>query len=331
MTSGIGGDHTTALLAAIVESSHDAILSKDLGGVITSWNAGAERIFGYPQTQAIGRSILMLVPEDRRDEEAGILEQIGKGARVQQFETIRLHISGRPIHVSLTVSPVRGDDGRIIGASTIARDISERKRAEETQRILLREVNHRSKNLLAVVDSIVRQTARNALPADFIERVSRRIQALSANQDLLIKSDWQSVDLLSLVKSQMALHGDMDSSRLQFEGPAYHLTPTAAQALGLALHELSMNALKHGALSTPHGSVEISWQVRDEGREPNFRLTWTERGGPPVSAPSHVGFGSTILDRITALSLRGQATMTYAPGGLVWDIVAPASTILGDH
>ena len=130
----VGGDRHGGLLAAIVESSDDAIVSKDLSGNITSWNPGAERIFGYTAEEVVGRPVTILIPEDRQDEEPGILARIRRGERVAHYETVRLHKNGTPIDISLTVSPIRDEQGRIVGASKIARDITERKRADERQR-----------------------------------------------------------------------------------------------------------------------------------------------------------------------------------------------------
>jgi PAS domain S-box-containing protein len=149
--SGDGAPDARAWLAAIVESSDDAILSKTLDGVITSWNAGAQRLFGFTAAEAIGRPILILIPEDRQSEEASILGKIRRGERVSHFETVRRRKDGSLIDISLTVSPIRGDQGAIIGASKIARDISDRKRHQERQNLLLREMNHRIKNLLPLL------------------------------------------------------------------------------------------------------------------------------------------------------------------------------------
>lgn len=332
MTISFGGknDETVALLAAIVESSHDAIVSKDLNGIVTSWNFGAERIFGYTPEEMIGQSIRRLIPPERMKEEDYILEQIRRGHRIDHFDTVRVRKDGRRIDISLTISPIRSGDGRIIGASKIARDITHRKEAEETQRILMRELNHRSKNLLAVVESIVRQTAANSPPDEFVHRVSSRIQALSANQDLLVSGDWRGVDVKSLVHSHLGLLDRVHREHFTADGKPYLLTPPAAQALGLALHELTTNAMKHGALSNTSGKVDVRWSIQDEDGVPIFRLTWSESGGPPVGLPTRTGFGTTILKNITARSLDGKVSLDYKPDGLVWEISAPAKGILGE-
>ena len=278
------GPDANALLAAIVESSDDAIVSKDLNGVVTSWNLGAERIFGYQAQEIVGQSILKLIPPERHSEEDYILGQVRRGERISQFDTIRRCKDGRLIHVSLTISPIRDGDDKIIGVSKIARDITEQKLAQETQTLLLRELNHRSKNLLAVADAIVRQTAKSTSPKEFVERISRRLHALSINQDLMIEHDWRGADVAQVIQWQLASVIDDHASRVVLKGYPCVVTPRVAQALGLAIYELATNALKFGALSSPSGRIHIEWQVTEPNGSREFKLTWRESGGPAVRA-----------------------------------------------
>ena len=155
-------------------SSDDAIISKNLDGIITSWNSGAERLFGYTAEEAIGKPMTILIPPDRINEEPGIIARIRRGERIEHYETVRRRKDGSPIDISLTVSPIKDSDGTIIGASKIARDITERKRAEKQQQLLVGEIKHRIKNLLATVQAIARQTLQNAPEEDrnaFIARL----------------------------------------------------------------------------------------------------------------------------------------------------------------
>src|SRR5262249_37878214 len=155
-------------LAPIVESSHDAIISEDLNGVIVSWNEGAESLFGYSAEEALGKPVTILTPSDRQDEDASILERIRHGERVDHYETVRRRKDGGLVDISLAVSPIRDATGTVVGASKIARNITQQKRAEATRRLLLSELNHRVKNTLASVQAIVQQTLRNAKdPVDF--------------------------------------------------------------------------------------------------------------------------------------------------------------------
>jgi PAS domain S-box-containing protein len=173
-------DETAQRLAAIVESSDDAILAKDLDGTIITWNSGAERLFGYTADEAIGKPVAMLIPDDRADEEPTILARIRAGERIDHYETIRRRKDGSLIDISLSVSPIRGRDGRVIGASKIARDITERRRAEEQQQLLIKEMDHRVKNLFTIAGSVLSLSARSAKTvADLVSSVSSRLHALA--------------------------------------------------------------------------------------------------------------------------------------------------------
>ena len=317
-----------ALLAAIVESSEDAIVSKDLSGIVTTWNDGARRIFGYSAEEMVGRPIAILIPEDRESEEASILARIRRGERVDHYDTVRRRKSGELISISLTVSPVRGVDGKIIGASKIARDVTERKRLQEAQRVLSLEVNHRSKNLLAVVEAIVRQTVTHSSPQDFVRRISQRLRALAANQDLLVEGSWRGAEIGALVRAQLAHIDELIGSRVRLDGDRLVVTPTAAQALGMAFHELATNALKYGALSGEAGEVIVEWRIDAIAEEPELFVAWREQGGPAVLTPGRAGFGTTIIERVTGQSLGGSVVMTYAPAGLIWELRAPAGPLL---
>lgn len=323
------GLDSTAWLAAIVESSADAIVSKDLNGIITSWNHGAERMFGYLTDEMVGQSILKLIPADRVREEDYILGVVRSGERLRDYETLRRCKDGRLIHVSLTISPIRNQAGEIVGVSKIARDITERKLAQEAQSLLLKELNHRSKNLLAVADAIVRQTAKSTSPKEFVERISRRLHALSINQDLMIERDWRGADLAQIIQSQLAFIIDDAARRVLLEGPPCVVTPRVAQALGLAIYELAANAVKYGALSASAGRVHVKWEIGGAEGQRKFRLTWQEMGGPAAVRPVRKGFGSTIIENMVARSVLGSATMTYAPTGLIWELSAPESGLTG--
>lgn len=318
-----------ALLAAIVESSDDAIVSKDLDGIIVSWNAGAERIFGYRADEVIGRPITILIPADRQSEETRILSRIREGQHVHHFDTVRQRKDGSLVHISLSVSPVKDATGQIVGASKIARDITERKRLEEAQRALSREVNHRSKNLLAVVQSIVRYTVAHSPPQDFLRRINERLQALSANQDLLMESSWRGAEINRLVRLQLSQVEGLPLDRIELSGVSLFLVPTAAQALGIALHELATNAVRFGALSAAAGHVLIGWRIEDGNEGRDLVVTWEESGGPEVAAPGYAGFGTAIIKRITGQSMGGRVTTSYAPTGLTWELRAPADGLVG--
>lgn len=308
-----------ARLATIVANSDDAIISKTLTGRITSWNAGAARIFGYDADEMVGQHISKIIPPDLMDEEKQIISRLTQGERIEHFETVRLAKDGRRIDISLTVSPMRDSAGRIIGASKVARDISDRKRAEETRRLLLDELNHRIKNTLATVQAIATQTLRRAAtPSDFVDSFNGRIKALARAHGLLTGSSFQGAELVDLVREQLLLGGEEDQ-RISWSGPALMLEAQPALHMALILHELGTNARKHGALSAPQGRIAVRWQVQPNN---TFQLHWRETGGPPVAPPSTQGFGTVLIEN----SLRahgGEVTLTYAEGGLLCEISLP--------
>ena len=223
------------------------------------------------------------------------------------------------------------DQGQAVRLVGTVQDISERKRSEEKIRLLMAEVNHRSKNLLAVVQSIAHQTSAKGSPRSFALRFSERLQGLAASHDLLVGNAWQGVDLVELVASQLAHFRDLVRERIHFDGPTLQLRPAAAQALGMALHELATNAGKYGSLSSSAGEVDISWYVTDGEGELRFHMDWREFGGPPVVAPVTSGFGTKLIAHMTEIALQGQRRLDYDRGGVAWSIDAPLCCITPAH
>lgn len=211
-----------------------------------------------------------------------------------------------------------------------ARDITERKRWEEHIQLLMREVTHRSKNLLAVIQAMARQTKLASRDVnDFEVRFSGRLQALAASHDLLVQRDWHGVSISELVKSQLGHYLDQHASQIEIEGQRLIVTPEAAQNIGLAVHELSTNAAKYGALSVPEGRVEVRWARTGNGSDDaRLRMSWTEKGGPEVGLPSHKGFGQVVTEQLTARALQGKANLIFERGGVCWTLDIPAIHIL---
>ncbi|WP_370631993.1 PAS domain S-box protein [Phyllobacterium lublinensis] len=315
-------------LAAIVESSDDAIVSKDLTGMIKSWNKGAERIFGYTAEEIIGRPITVLIPLDRAEEEPGIVSRIRAGQRIDHYETIRLRKDGRRIHVSLTVSPVKNSAGVVIGASKIARDITDRKETEERILMLMREVNHRVKNQYAVILSMIRETSnRTSNAVEFEQQIRERIMALARSHDLLVHAEWRGATVSELILAQVKPFGN--EANITLAGPPIVLLPNAVQYLGIAFHELATNSAKYGVFSVERGNIIVDWHVGDEGR--TFYLAWTESGGPPVKLARKQGFGKTVLERVTPLSLGGEGMLGTGSNRIVWTVHAPMENIAAPH
>jgi len=211
------------------------------------------------------------------------------------------------------------------GASIIGTvaDITERKEREEKEHLLMREINHRAKNMLSIVDAIAHQTAtRN--PEDFVERFSERVQALSANQDLLVRNEWRGVEIEDLVRAQLAPFAGLIGSRIAVRGPKLRLKPASAQAIGLSLHDLATNAGKYGALSTDRGRVDVSWGTVGDA----LTMRWTEREGPLVSPPKRRGFGTIVMETMTERSVDGTVDLDYAPSGATWSLTCPVGNAL---
>lgn len=430
---------------ALVESSDDAIIAKDLGSVVVSWNPAAERLFGFTSEEMVGQSIRRLIPADRQQEEDEILATIVRGERSTQFTTERLRRDGSRVRVFVTVSPVLDEDGKVVGASKIARDASgylnsqekleasellfrtladnisqiawvagpdgrvswcnrrleeytgftseqlergdrakihhpehmgrvlaryercmetgeeweeifplkgidgnyrwflarahpirdrsgeishwcgthtdihdQREQADKV-RLMLNEVNHRTKNLLATVQALARRTASadNDGDGSFVERFEARMEGLATNQDLLVKGEWLEVDLEELIRRQLGFLG-ATHGQLTIWGPPCSVAAAAAEAIGMATHELATNSLKYGALSVGEGRIEIGWEVDRPNR--GLHLWWREKDGPPVTPPTHKGFGTTLIADLPRAKLRADVVLDFAPDGLLWSV-----------
>jgi PAS domain S-box-containing protein len=310
-------------IAAIVRDSDDAISSTGADGIVTSWNRGAERLFGYAADEIIGQSIMLLIPPEGRAEEEDILRRVFDGEHIAHSETIRQHKDGKQVWVSLTVSPLKDAGGQVVGASKIARDMTERRRADEHRQILVGELNHRVKNTLAVVQSIASQTLGNALTMEDARfAFGARLMNLATAHDILTRESWTGADLTEIVADTVKPHSGGEN-RFRIEGPHVNLPPSAALAMAMALHELSTNAAKYGALSSEAGLVDIVWRFVGNGGDRHLTLTWTESGGPPVSKPKRKGFGSRLIERALAQELGGTVDVAYENAGVVCTIDAP--------
>jgi PAS domain S-box-containing protein len=301
-------------LASIVESSDDAIVSKNLDGIIANWNKGAERIFGYTSEEAIGQPITIVIPADRQSEERDILTRIRRGERIDHFETVRRRKDGTPIVVSLTVSPVRNAEGQVIGASKIARDITEQKQSQEQIATLAREAEHRSKNLLATVQATVRLSQSET--SDGLKRaIEGRLQSLANVHSLFVKTRWIGADLSTIATQELAPYSEKNQRRVRINGPPVFLEPDVAQTIAMTLHELATNAAKYGALAVPDGQLELNWRDADG----QLHLRWTESSGPKVQEPTHKGFGGRIIEQMIA-QRSGKTHFDWRADGLVCEI-----------
>jgi PAS domain S-box-containing protein len=311
----INADRLNGHFAAIVESSDDAIISKDLDGTIRSWNKGAERVFGYTADEVVGRHVSILIPQDRLNEEPSIIERIRRGERIDHYETVRQHKDGALIDISLTVSPVKNASGRIIGASKIARNITDKKRAEEARELLLHEIKHRVKNTLGTVQAIAAQTFRDG-PKTERDAFTGRLRALSAAHDLLTQQDWDQVSLLGMIRRALSPFQENRTERFELSGDDAILSANRALLLAMAIHELATNAVKYGALSNATGTIALSWHIKNSGEGRSLGMEWREQGGPVVGPPVRKGFGATLIERAVQQE-QGRSRFEYRPEGVI--------------
>jgi PAS domain S-box-containing protein len=282
------------------------------------------RILGYPVDELVTKSLQDITHPDDLAADLAQVERLLDG-EIASYDMDKRYLrkDGSIVWGRLTVGCVREGDGSVDYLVAVVEDISARKAHEEQVHLLMREVNHRAKNMLSLVHAVARQTAARE-PEDFIVRFTERIQALAANQDMLVRNEWRGIGVEDLVRGQLAHLGDLMGSRIAVDGPKLCLKATAAQAIGLALHELATNAGKYGSLSVGSGSVDVRWCLdRDV-----FAMGWSERNGPPVSPPERRGFGSTVVDLMAKRTVDGQVELDYAPSGLVWRLTCPAGNAL---
>lgn len=314
-------EQATQHLAAIIESSDDAIVSKDLDGTIRTWNGAAERLFGYTASEIVGKSILTIIPPERHDEETIIIARIRSGQRIEHFETVRRRKDGSLVDLSLTVSPVRDRNGRIVGASKIARDITERRQAERVKEHLVNEIKHRVKNTLGTVQAMAVQTFRKGPPEERNMFIGR-LHALADAHDVLTQRDWGSVSLREMALRALKPFADAKRARVRVDGSDADISPNRALLLAMVLHELGTNAVKYGALSNDTGTVDVVWDVVKADNARTLKLGWEEHGGPSVAPPAHKGFGSRMIEHAIRGEL-GVSEFRFDPEGLICRIEMP--------
>jgi len=313
---------------AALRASGVTVFTQDRNLVYSWISKGA---FGYSAQAIVGRSDEELMPQRFRAPVKHLKREVmetGETARtelnVQEGEVERWY--------ALTIEPQRGADEQITGVIGGAVDITDRKEHEARIHLLMRELNHRSRNLLAVIQAIARQSAATAVSSgDFLERFSARLQSLAESHDLLVRDSWRGSSMQEIVRSQLGHYSDLVGSQIELRGEPMRVRPDAAQHIGMALHELATNAAKYGALSRESGRVGIRWSVEPGEDAPlRCRLCWQESGGPPVERPTRRGFGTIVIERTVAQALDGQVTLDYAPSGLSWLLEFPTTYLVPD-
>jgi PAS domain S-box-containing protein len=276
-------------------------------------------VYGYTADEAVGQPITIVIPDDRQSEELEISTRIRRGEHINHFDTVRQRKNGSLIAISLTVSPVKTAEGQIVGASKIARDITEQKRNQEQIATLAREAEHRSKNMLASVQAAV-HLSHSDTPEGLKQSIEGRIRALANVHSLFVVSRWIGAELSAIAKQELDAYSEKDQMRVRLNGPQILLEPNAAQAIAMILHELATNAGKYGALSSPDGQLELQWSGDANGE---LAICWTETGGPPVETPNRQGFGGRLVQQLVD-QLKGKVHFDWRAEGLVCKItVAP--------
>jgi two-component system CheB/CheR fusion protein len=266
----------------------------DFDDGIVEWNRGSEELYGYTRAEAIGRRKPELLGLKAHDFEQLQAELLREGS---WFGELRHRTKdGRALTVESRMQ-IETFDGRRLVLESI-RDVSERKAWEERQNMLLRELSHRVKNTLTVVQAIAHQTLHTSpSPKDFVERFDGRLAALASVHDRLVQSEWQGADLAALARDHVAPYVSDRPDRIRLEGEPVALPADIATPFALVLHELATNAAKHGSLSVPDGRIELQWHIVAGNDERVLKLAWREQNGPPVTPPARSGLGSALIER----------------------------------
>ena len=321
-------DKARAHLAAIVESSEDAIISHDLDGLITSWNAGAQKIYGYTAREIIGEPMSTLLADDQIDEWPLYLAKLRKGHPIINFDISRTTKDDRAIYLSLTISPIRDEHGKIVGASAVARDIAGRKAAEERALLLMAELDHRVKNILAVVSSVVSQTLRSGGPPEELSsEIEGRIGAIARAHNLLTDHGGTKSSLRELVATEVRPFHQRNN--IVLAGPDVDLTSKSSLTLALAIHELATNAAKYGCLSVAEGQLSITWSATEHESAPLLTIEWVELDGPAVTEPTRRGFGTKLIELSLVRGLDAKVSRTFDPTGVRCSMAIPFNKDLG--
>jgi PAS domain S-box-containing protein len=317
-------DLVTARFRTALRGSKVHVFSQDKA---LRYTAVSDPMFGLEVDDIIGRVDEDIVPAENRAEIIALKHSVLESGQAKDAE-ISVGNGAMMRWYDFHIEPLQGASGNVIGLTCAAVDITERKEGEAHLRLLMRELTHRSKNLLAVVQAMARQTARHAGSIDtFLDQFSARLQAVATSHDLLIQESWYGVSLSELVRSQLGHYLNRGGSQVSIDGQAVILKPEVAQNLGLALHELATNAAKYGALSVPSGKVSINWQRLAQPKGEGVQIVWAESGGPSVSPPERRGFGSLVIERNLSRSLEAQVDLAFAPDGVKCRIVIPESQL----
>ncbi|WP_241667254.1 PAS domain-containing protein [Muricoccus nepalensis] len=318
---------TDERLQLIVESAKDyAIFTTDHENRIVDWLAGAEAVFGWAANEVVGHDAALLhAPEERETRLALEGMEVAQAAESVPNSGWHVRKDGQRVFIDGRVTALRDPSGALRGYLRIGQDVSDRRAAEERSVLLMREVDHRAKNALAVVSAALRLTRAPDLQT-YIRVIEGRVAALARAQTLLAQDRWTGADLGALLRGELVPFlnsGRKGGPWVEMDGPTVVLPASAAQPLAMVVHELATNALKYGALSSPNGSVSITWRL-EGGPQGILRLLWTERGGPMISVrPQRRGFGSRVLEGTVRDQLGGAVSVNWHEAGLSCELAVP--------
>jgi PAS domain S-box-containing protein len=312
--------------AAAVEASRDAIYALDERLVIRTWNRGAEEIYGFTADEAIGRNEAELCPQARTNDLRDLVRRVEAQGGPACVDAVRRRKDGSEVQLIYTLTPLAGRAGRTAAYSVVAHDITARKEAEEQTRFLMRELDHRAKNLLASIQAMIALTARSHTEVDeLVETVESRIGSMARAHSLVASTNWKGVELRKLLEQELRPFAGQEGGTSALEGPTVALDPEAAMPLAMIVHELTINAVKHGAWSVPTGRIDVRWTRTESG---DLWLEWKERGGPPVETPSARGFGSSVIGSLFRAQAGGDTRLAFEPDGLCCRIRVPGRYLL---
>jgi len=316
-----------SLLNEFVEAVPGAVYAKDREGRILLGNEAFAEAVGWPSGGFVGKNDLELLAD--KELARAIMENdqriMATRSRTQLEEVLRSD-DGRTTYWLSTKAPFKDEEGNVAGIFGVSIDITERKRLEERERLCAREIEHRNKNLLGVVQSVLRLTRAETVD-EFREVVSGRLRVLERVQGVLTREHRQQVELRELLHDELVSYGTNIPGRVQLTGPAVGVTGEAAQPLALAFHELATNAAKYGAFADGSGMLEVHWGM-DSRSEPELVIEWKESGGPPVKAPPRKGFGTKLIRAVVERQLHGSVSTEWQPNGVRYAMSLPLQRIV---
>jgi PAS domain S-box-containing protein len=310
-------EESEARYRALYDDNPSMYFTVDAFGAVLSVNEFGARQLGYAPAELVGRSVLQLIhEEDREAARRHLAACAATPEAVAATELRKVRRDGSIIWVREAARAVRQNVGQQTVILVVCEEITERKRAEEQQSLLVAELDHRVKNVLATVAVVASRTSEHTGSAsDFIEALDRRLQSMAEAHSLLSRNRWRGVSLADLVAQELAPYATSDNATV--EGSTICLSPGATQAVAMVLHELATNAAKYGALSTPHGRVSVRWhRLSDEGAPARLRLEWQEADGPAVTAPAQPGYGTSVIRDLIPYELGGTVELEFNTNGV---------------